>query len=51
MSTVSQMLALCLAGLVLLRFSPRDSMAELVGATLALASVLAIPVGYLMGSF
>ncbi|AOT27321.1 hypothetical protein KNT58_gp90 [Mycobacterium phage Fortunato] len=34
-----------------LHFSKRDSLTELVCATLAIAAVLAIPVGYLMGSF
>uniref|UniRef100_A0AB39AKV4 Uncharacterized protein n=1 Tax=Mycolicibacterium phage phi1_186018 TaxID=3236641 RepID=A0AB39AKV4_9CAUD len=34
-----------------LHFAKRDSMTELVCATLAIAAVLAIPVGYLMGSF
>lgn len=34
-----------------LHFAKRDSVTELVCATLVIAAVLAIPVGYVMGSF
>lgn len=34
-----------------LHFAKRDSVTEMVCATLAIACVLAVPVGYVMGSF
>jgi len=47
---VAVLLALCGVGLVGLLVSRPGSALELAGAILALASVLAIPVGYLMGT-
>ncbi|QFG09025.1 hypothetical protein SEA_MAGPIE_89 [Mycobacterium phage Magpie] len=51
MTTPMVFLVLAVMACTGLHFSKRDSLTELVCATLAIAAVLAIPVGYLMGSF
>lgn len=45
------LLTLSILGCVGLHFSPRHSIREAVCATIALAALLALPVGYAMGSF
>lgn len=45
------LVAVSLLASVGLHFSRRDSMTELVCAVLTVTCALAIPVGYLMGSF
>lgn len=51
MTDIGWLLALACIGMILVMISRPGGILETVGATLAIASIFAIPVGYALGTF